>query len=306
MHMKQFIISMAFILAVLFITDRIGGEIMWWINQNTNDEAGPKLKYIANHIDEDIVLIGTSRSNRHYVSSTIADSTGMSTYNCGIVASNSIYSHYIVLNMMLPHHTPKVVCLEMSIADFIPEPEPFRPIGFFAPYIGVNSAIDSVFMDAKRYWLYHLCHLYRYNSKSISNIGGLFVNKQEDSDNGYLPLHQLPFYPNQDSLNTPNNVDPLKIEYIERFIHQCKSHNIELIFTASPLYSSADSNLYDVLKGIANKHNIPFFDYHTQGLFWDHPEYFYDNLHLWDKGARIFSSIFAHDLKEYLDTHALK
>jgi hypothetical protein len=44
-----------------------------------------------------------------------------------------------------------------------------------------------------------------------------------------------------------------------------------------------------------------FLDYHTNGLYLDHREYFMDNDHLWDKGARKYSSVFAHDLKKLIN-----
>ena len=68
----------------------------------------------------------------------------------------------------------------------------------------------------------------------------------------------------------------------------------------SPYYSIVGSHHYDVLKQVASEYNIPFFDYHTAGLYLDHPEYFWDEMHLWDKGARRYSSVFAGDLKRVL------
>lgn len=73
----------------------------------------------------------------------------------------------------------------------------------------------------------------------------------------------------------------------------------------SPAYSKADTNLYAALKDVAKEHGIPFFDYHTQGLFLNHPDYFKDNEHLWDKSARLYTSIFAHDLRQHLAAHPL-
>ena len=58
---------------------------------------------------------------------------------------------------------------------------------------------------------------------------------------------------------------------------------------------------YFAAQGVAKyESNIPFLDYHTQGLFLDHPECFRDLTHMWDKGSRIYPSIFAGDLKRVL------
>ena len=302
--MKKLIGSIIFIIISLFIVDRVGGEMMWWVNQNTQDVSGPKLKYLANEVHEDIILLGTSRCNLHYVPSILSDSLDMTVYNGGIDASNNIFAHYFALNMILQHHTPKFVCLELMTNDYTVSDDSFNTTSFFAPYIGRSERGDSIFLEAGNYWYYRLSHLYRYNAKAVSNIGGLFVNRQTDEDNGYLPQPK-PAFPPQEliEVHKSDNVDSLKLEYIQRFINLCRSNDIGIVFMVSPAYTIADSDLYDVLKNIAKTNDIPFLDYHTKGLFLDHPEYFKDAEHLWDKGARLYTSMFAHDLKGIINLH---
>lgn len=302
--MKRLFTSLLFITIALAATDWAGGRVMRWVNQNTNDITGPKLRYMTEGISEDVVMLGASRCSRHYVPSILSDSLEMSVYNAGIDASENIYSHYIALNLILSRHTPKMICLELMSDDYSRRPHSFAPTSFFAPYIGTSNAADSIFMEAGSYWPYILCHLYRYNAKAISNIGGLFINKQQGNDHGYLPIPQPAVSPNKlNTAHTIHDIDTLKLHYLRRFIHQCQSRHIKLVFTVSPLYTHAEADYYDVLKNVARDHNIPFFDYHSQGLYTDHPEYFKDYLHLWDKGACQFSSIFAHDLKRHLSSH---
>lgn len=70
--MKDLLKSLLFVFVALFAVDRIGGQIMWWVNQHTQDISGPKLKYLANEVDADIILLGTSRCNFHYVPSILS------------------------------------------------------------------------------------------------------------------------------------------------------------------------------------------------------------------------------------------
>jgi hypothetical protein len=65
-----------FIITALFIVDRLGGLIMWQVNQNTQNILGIKLKYLATEANEDLILLGTSRCNFHYVPSILKYSTG--------------------------------------------------------------------------------------------------------------------------------------------------------------------------------------------------------------------------------------
>ncbi len=301
--MKKLAISILFILVGVFIVDRVGGMALWWVNQHTHDTTGPKMKYMVNDIDEDVLLLGASKCQRHYVSSIISDTLGMSVYNGGIDATNNIYAHYIMLNYVLTRHTPKVVCLEVLSSDFAPTSADFEAVSFFAPYFGLSERADSVFRLAGTYWKYRASHLYRYNARVVSNIFGLAVNRQEGEDNGYLPLQKPDHFPSKLKYSPPlQDIDSVKLGYVQRFVNLSKQKGFKLIFMVSPMYIKVDAGYYDVLKTLAKQNGIPFMDYHTTGMYLDHPEYFKDTYHLWDKPARAFSSIFASDLKNILES----
>lgn len=300
--MKKLAVSILFILVGLFIIDRAGGMAMWWVNQHTKDVTGPKMRYLIDDFHEDVLLMGTSRCNSHYVPSIIGDTLGMSVYNGGIDGSKNIFSHYIMLCHILASHTPKVICLEVQPNDFVRERDPFTCITFFAPYFGKNAQADSVFRLAGKYWPYRISHLYRFNAKATSNLAGLVVTRLESDNNGYVPYAPPARFPNTlYHLNTPKHADRLKLAYVQKFIDLCKEKGIRLLFTVSPMYAKVESDFYDVLKETARENGLPFLDYHTAGLYQDHPDYFHDPSHLWDKGARLYSSVFARDLKKLLE-----
>lgn len=301
--MKRFVISVLIILAGVFVLDRIGGQMMWWINQHSHDTTAPKIKYLVEGVNEDVVLMGTSRCQGHYVSSIIADTLGMSVYNGGIDASENIFSHYIMFSHMLANHTPKVICLDVRRNDlFVEAADPYKSISFFAPYFGKNKQADSVYYTAGTAYEYMISHLYRYNSKAASNILGLVYNKQTAKGEvlGYVPIFK-PTIPVEisDDIVIPNlnEIDQNKLDYLQRFINHCKERNILLFFVVSPAPTRVDVGYYAALKSLAERNGVTFMDYHTQGLFLDHPEYFKDSQHLWDEGAIKFSEIFAKELK---------
>lgn len=303
MAIRKFLISLLFVLAALFAVDRIGGKVMWWVTQHTHDVSGPKIRYLVNDVNEDVVLMGASRCNLHYVPSIISDTLGMSVYNGGVDASDNIYAHTIVLDHILKRHTPKVICLEVMAEDFSEGAPPFNTVSFFAPYFGMNCHADSIFRQAGMYWPYKFSHLYRYNAKAVSNIAGLAVNRQNGGDNGYIPVPEPRSFPTEKETRLTSDliIDDSKINHVRKFIDKCKEKNIELIFVISPMYSDVDIDYYDTIKSIAREKGIVLLDYHTSGLFLDKPEYFKDPLHLWDKSARLYSSLFASDLKRCLN-----
>ena len=48
--MKRLLLSFLFVAVGLFVVDRIGGQLMWWVNQHTKDVSGPKIKYLVNDV----------------------------------------------------------------------------------------------------------------------------------------------------------------------------------------------------------------------------------------------------------------
>ena len=299
--MKKFIVSFVSILVFLWIIDRVGGLLMEQCMAYTNAKPEVKLEHMVKAVDTDIVLMGTSRCDCHYVPSILIDSLHASVYNGGIADTENIFSHYILLNLMLAHHTPKVICLELMDKDISISQSPFSKISFFAPYINVSDRADSVFMEAGTYWRYKASHLYRYNAKGVEAIGGLFINHRYREDHGFIPMAETGDHPTAfGKENELVGIDSLKLSYIQRFIDVCRENGIKLVFMISPRYSRIDSVRYAPLKKMAEENGIPFLDYHTEGLFLDHPEYFKDSGHLWKEGARVYSSIFAHDIKQVL------
>ena len=299
--MKKLAISILIILAGLFAADRLGGFVMDQVGKVSNDGFSPKFRYIQNDINEDIVLLGASRTQHHYVPSIISDSLGKSVYNAGFGSSDNIYSHYIVLNHILDRHTPEAVCLEVMPSDYNVQEDPFMFISLFAPLFGKSQGADSVFRQAGAYWKYKASHLYRYNARASSNLWGLVLNRQKGDDKGYTPLSKPNQIPGTASWEEKDaSVDPQKMEYLQKFVDLCRQKGVKVVFTVSPKYTKTSPDHYQVLKEFAEENSVPFLDYHSSGLYLDHPEYFKNDGHLWDKGARLYSAVFAHDLKGLL------
>jgi hypothetical protein len=232
------------------------------------------------------------------VPSIIQDSTGMSVFNAGISASGSIYFQYVTLAHVLNHHTPKVVVLDTGESEYVENEGHLNMLSFYAPHIGLCAEADSVFRWLGLMGRYQFSHLYRYHSLSNAAIARLFM-PDEPNDNGYTPIACPPSFPT--TLGEPQKPlpsAPQMLNTFRRFIALCRSRNVQLVLSISPSYSILDEHYYDELKAVAAEEHVPLLDYDTPGLYTDYPEYFYDNAHLWEKGSRIFSQRFAHDLKE--------
>lgn len=299
-HIFKVIIGFALLFAILFIVDRAGAFIMGKVHGYSNDTTAPKLRYLAEECDDDIVILGTSRAGSHYVSRIMEDSLKLSVYNGGIDASNNIYSHYFALMLLLSHHTPKTVILEFMDADYAVQDTPYKALAFFAPYIGVSPEADSLFMESGDYVLYHISHLLRYNAKSVSNIGGLMASNQQRETKGFIAAPEGKLCDEELIFEKKRPVDNNKLKYLKAFINECHSRRISVVLTVSPRYTEASKDLYDPIKRLSDSLKVTFMDFHSSKLFQDSLQLFNDRTHLTRRGAELYTQYFISNFRDKL------
>lgn len=295
--MKKTIILLITVLVGCFACDRIGGMLFDVIHKHSNSITAYKYRQLFSETNADLVLMGTSRCEAHYDTEILQDSLNISVYNGGVDGSDNIYSQYIALCLMLQHHVPKYVGLELRRYDFEKTEGEFNTLTYLLPYIGQSNDADTLFMHSGLYWKGIVSHLYRYNAKSMSDIAGYFISYNKYAQTGYIPKAQPPVFPQEKISVESSTVDSLKVHYLDQFAKKCRDNNVTLFCMISPEYRDTDKETYAYLDAWAEKNNIVLWDYSSQHLFADQPELFYDAAHLWEKGATEYSKIFAHDLR---------
>lgn len=288
------------IVAIVVFIDRCGGEVMRKVALNSNDVSAPKLRMLADSCNADVLILGTSRAHCHYVPSIIEDSLGMSVYNGGIDGTKNIYSHYFMLCQVLRHHKPKVLLMDILPGDFHRQKDPFTGLAILAPLFGRDKEADSLFMKAGMYYPYLLSHIYRYNARFISNLGGLGMKSHSYSLKGFLPLEGHSRSLNLSIYERRGEEDYEKLSYIEKTCEKCRDNGIRLVFAVSPYYTVADKSLYEPVRKIAEKWEVTMLDYHTSELFHNRETLFRDEMHLNSEGAYRYTHILAFDLKKIL------
>lgn len=303
--MRKFCISVLFVAATVFAGDRLIGRLLHE-NMKFGSASLAKLYYETTDIREDIICLGSSRCENHYVSSILADSLNCTVYNAGW-SNSRIYAYFYILHQILEVHTPKLICLDVKRTDYLydTDDDSFSAVLHYASCFGRVAEADEVFRESGDYIPFRLSAIYRYNARIFDYIRGLLSPGpyKPSLKGGYEPSPPVSRGEGVAELRNSNvdrPYDPRKIDYFKRFIELCQKNGIELIISVSPFYSHASEDLYAKPKELAVHYGIPVFDYHSGGLFLDHPEYFRDKQHMTDEGARAFTSIFAHDLKEYL------
>ena len=161
----------------------------------------------------------------------------------------------------------------------------------------VRKAVDH--QDAKHRILLHISKLYPNNSQLVNYIKNALFNKA-DRNNGYMPLNAVWDKPIEKSEGADGALDPEKVRYFKNMVSLCRERGVYFIITIAPMYF--DFVKEDVwrtfIKQYAEEENVPLYDYRSSEKYLQHPEWFYNPLHLNEKGATVYSGEISHILKQ--------
>lgn len=284
----------------MFVIDRIGGWVMGVIYLHSNATVNVKIRETVADNNYKLVFLGSSRCHHHYVTKIFEDSLSLNAYNAGLRGGSNIYFNYALVQLMLNHSSPKYIVYDLIHGDFIDEAQSYDKLIPLAPYYGCSMSVDSLFDEAQLGWKYNVSHLYKYNGKVLTSISGLFL-PLNSIDKGYQPkFGEIP--PNISAINetVSYNIDANKIRYLSKFVQLCQRRGIVVIFALSPIFNFKAPEDYKEIKIFAKDNKIILLDYLNSHYFMGNTRLFYDEMHLNDEGARLYSSIIAHDLKSII------
>lgn len=295
--MRKFIMRTAIFASLMVALDFAAGKLLETMTDMLPAGGAGNSNYICNEMRDDIVILGSSRALHHYNPVIIADSTGLSCFNCA-KEGNGIILMYGRYRMVADRYTPKAVLYEVTplfdLAEwdnhtFLPELRHF----YGRPYI------DSIFLNVdatERYKM--LSHIYRYNSQLPLILAG-FIGKVPGGTRGYIPLYgtMRGHDPGQDRITA---YDSLKLYYLERLINDCHGRT-QLVFTASPWYGSTSDSVFAPVRQLCEKYGVPFINHYSDPSFCHRQEYFANSNHLNRHGSEAFTRLVASELKKVFE-----
>ena len=245
-----------------------------------------KMEYVlhAPPQDYDVVILGTSRANNHFVPE-LFEKQGLKTFNFGMSGSH-LFEDALLLQLLLEQkNNIKYVLLEADL-NLSNEKRDDGTTARFLPYLHSSSTIRSHYQNEPEFSYWYYLPFYRYTAFE-SQIGFLELMKtiaHEPSttlaNRGYYPLST------NKKGNMKNDYRALKLRpnrYYEQIKELCAQHHIQLITVTTPVCEN--------VKGMA------YFDKVTQLYpeiyncedFVQEDRYFSSCGHLNDTGARLFT-----------------
>lgn len=258
--------------------------------------------------DSKLAVIGASRAAHHYIPSMLEDSLNISSFNYGIDGRN-IFVHYVILESLVnsSQQKPEIVILDIGQMDVEEMPTwGTERLNIFYPYYNSDSRVRTTLndlLDTPELLSLQSSGLLRHNSEIITYIKNIVRKENEIKDHGYVPLYNA-WTEDLKVIEQPDNqkVDPKKVEYLEKFISLCKDENISLLIVSSPAYIKRDTKpkWISTVRSITEKEGIPFLEYQDNALFLSHKEWFNDEYHLNDTGARQFTRLLIPEISSLL------
>lgn len=294
--MKKFIFRIILILSAIIIIDSLFGILCEKLIDNSAGGDTAKYRYISKECDDKILIMGSSRCSHHYIPSIITDSLNASCYNCG-VDGNGIITMYGLLNVILENNTPDIIVYDITQSFDLQKNDNLKYLGKLK-YFYNNKEVEAIFRKVDKKETYKMySSMYQYNSKLFQLIADNISPRQKDHK-GYKPLSGcMDYEPKNDDKTI--EYDPQKLDFIEQFILKCKNKT-QLIFTISPYYFPSNDEIYEPVRELCSKYNIPLLEHHNNTLFVKQKKYFKDSVHLNHEGAQIYTCIIIQQILDFL------
>lgn len=304
-NMKNFLHKVFVFFVLICVIDVSFGFIMRYVNNHTDcDEIG-KDNYISNSLNSEILVFGSSRAHHHYNTVMMADSLGLTCFNCGEDGYGIILAYGRLL-MILNRYVPKMIIYDVTPAfDFLEYGDNSKHLYRLKNFYGQNG-IDSIFYDVDpREKIKMKSSMYQHNSSYLRNLASFLLNTPSQTTlNGFDPLFGA-----MDTLKIANIdveydskdgyvIDSLKLKYLNKFIDKAISNNIKVVFVASPVWYGQDSLVLKPVKEICASKDIVLLDYTNDIKYVHSNALFKDGKHLNALGADSFTIELINELKK--------
>jgi hypothetical protein len=294
-----FVVRGIVFLVILFALDFLLGSVLhklYFLNDN-------KYSYGILKTEAEVIIVGSSRAEHHYIPSVLTDSLGLTCFNMGSGGQN-IYYDYGIINAILARYRPKIIIVDLMYIDYEVTTSRHNTdnLSIFLPYRNLKEIREVVNLRGATERIKLLSRVYPFNSQA-SNIVYSILKGGDNPHlimDGYIPLEGEIHLPvKKANQGIVSMADYTKVDYLKRIIDHCRSRDVRLILVKSPTYTGVDGNelASEYICNYASKSGADFWNYGQDTLFLFKKALFKDEMHLNHKGAELFSGIIAQRIR---------
>ena len=296
--MKKFAGRTFLFLIGLYVLALIPDTILTLKIKNSVTNKQPWSNILSGNMNNDLLILGSSRAWVHYSPKIIDSVLHSNSYNLGrngkkMDISILCYDQYIKYNQK-----PNVVLCDIYYMTMC-ESAPLDREQFY-PFLLYNDIWKNVHVTHK----FRIIDRFLPMAKYFGHLKGykLYTEAINDDYKGYsgkdfewdgTELRKIE--------SIPYEHDSTILTMTERWLNRCQKDSVKVIFVHSPLYFEATNKINDtaamwtMYRSLSVKYNVPILDYTLDSICFD-TTLFYNAQHLNRKGAERFSRILAKDL----------
>jgi hypothetical protein len=305
-NLLKFFKKIILALSILFILDFLIGSLLRHYFELQNQGIGYHTTHSVKKTEEDILIFGSSRAQHAIIPKIIQDITGLSCYNVGQAGVGIAYSLGLQ-QMIFQRYQPKVIILEVFPVDlFNKSKKNLDVLSYLLPFYKDYPQIHSIIHERGKYEKFkHYSKIYPFNSLALQILyNNTFIDENEYSK-GYSPLHKsLKKNKLEVAVYEKFKISENNLIYLNQFIQNCRSNNIEIYFTYGPIYAENGKVINkpnNLIKKFCEDNRIKLFNFSNNSLFIDNPKYFNDKIHLNNSGAIKYSQMLGLKIKENIN-----
>jgi hypothetical protein len=306
----HFLIFCIPIIVGLFILDGIISNILKSSNTFAVKEYPVWNDIYSGKINADVLIYGNSRAWQHISPKILKRKMPLKFYNLGIDGQNFDLQSFRAREYLKYNKKPKVIIQEVDEFTFEKHKNLYNKDQFL-PYMLWNSDIQNQIMKYNGFhFLDFKIPLLRYygNNEAINIIYELFKRKEKNPRTRINGFQGLVYNSSLDceklkEIRNVVRIDTVLVAKFNYFLKNCKKNNIKVILVYSPEFIEGQkcvNNRKEILNLFAKfslKYNLSFYDYSNDKISYNE-NLFYNAMHMNRKGAKIFSSKFASQIKK--------
>lgn len=299
--LKKLFFNVTIVAVVVFVLDFAIGRTLRHFYFKETAGVHYRTTYSIETTKAETLIFGSSRANHHYVPEIFEDSLQQTFYNTGR-DGNGIFFQAALIQSVLKRYTPKIIILDFwgdlnkgqfeydKIASLLPYNRTHREI---RKTVELKSPFEKVKLASE---------IYPFNSQILTiALGNLDASKNRQMDNkGYVPLYNE-WKIELDSIGdyTINEVDLNKVNALQEFISEVKKSGTNFFVVCSPVFQKFNMRQeIDICEKICLDEKVPFLNFARDTVFLNDKSLFQDDVHLNDKGARVFSKMVVAKIKQ--------
>lgn len=297
--LKSVLYSSIMLLVMFVVADQVAGYLLESLFLRQKKGEFHEISYALKNVDEDVLIFGSSRAVRHYDPSVIEDSLKLSTFNVGKLGNTLLYSD-AVFAQILSFHKPKMVILDISPIEFAKserergQKSMVNALLKFDHLPAIEERIQTI--SPKELILSKLFRTYKFNSALYTLLTNDSGKSDLDAAKGFQARKGVKVTDHiVNEHNSSYEEDPLLVKTFHNFLKNAKKNNIQVHVIISPTTLKQSKTSVEKIKAITMWHGFNFIDVSFRPEF-RNVSYYYDQTHLNESGAKMFSEMIGRHL----------